>query len=277
MTLSARNSFFKGGIILSAISLGLVAAGGYFLFSAYPEAAASASMRTHGLIQWIISGLVQPSAYVPYWSMLGAVAYSLISIILIFYFFEKTQAPEILFFAFFAMSMSFEIVRMVVPLKEVLPFPAIYLISSSRILIFGRYFGLFSLFAAGVYAAGLDVQKQQNVFFLSVLAAMIIAMNVPIDSLVWDSSFVLLSGYRSMFSMVELGILLVTVTSFFVSAYIRSSKSYIIIGIGAIMAFAGRNMLLLSDTWITPLPGLLILAAGTWLACIRLHREYLWF
>ena len=40
MTLSARNVFFKGGIILSALSLCIIAVGGYFAFSAYAEAAA---------------------------------------------------------------------------------------------------------------------------------------------------------------------------------------------------------------------------------------------
>ena len=256
--------------------MGLIAIGGHFAFQAYPEAAASATMRSHGIVQKLMEGLVKPSAYVPFWTMLGAAAYSLISIILIYIFFEKTHAPELLFFAFFVMSLSFEFARIMIPLKEVFPFPTMYLITASRVLLFGRYFGLFSLFSAGVYAAGLDAQRQQNFFFLSVLLAMFIAINIPVDSLVWDSTFMLLSGYRSTFAMVEAGILAVTVTSFFVSAYTRGSRSYIFIGIGSFLLFIGRNIMLFSDNWITPLPGLLFLAMGTWLACSRLHREYLW-
>ncbi|MCL2381284.1 MAG: hypothetical protein FWC64_06785 [Treponema sp.] len=276
MTLSARNDFFKGGIILSALSLGLVAVGAYFAFSAYPEASALAALRPRGIIQALAGVFIGPSAYVPFFTMLAAVTYSFISIILIKHFFEKTQSPEILFFGLFVISLSFEFVRLMIPLRTVFAFPAMYIISGSRVLIFARYFGLFSLFAASVYAAGLDAQKQQNTFFILVLAALIIAMHIPIDGIVWDSALVPWSGYGSMFAVVEAGILAVTVITFFISAYTRGSRAYVHIGLGALLAFAGRTMLINSDTWVTPLPGFLALVAGTWIIASRLRREYLW-
>jgi len=276
MTLAVRNIFFKGGIVFAALSLCLISAGGYIAFSAYPAVTAAVALRPWGIIQKFIQELSKPSPYVPFWTMLGAAVYSFISIILIHYFFEKTQSPEILFLGFFVISLSFESVRIIIPLKTALSFPSMYLITASRVLLFGRYFGLFSLFAASVYAAGLDAQKQQNVFFMLVLAALVIALNVPIDSLVWDSTLMLWNGYKSMLAFLELGILLITMITFFVSAYTRGSKAYVFIGLGTLLLFAGRSILLNSDTWITPLPGLLILIVGTWFICARLHREYLW-
>ena len=80
-----------------------------------------------------------------------------------------------------------------------------------------------------------------------------------------------------MLSIVEIGILVITMLTFFISAHIRDSRTYIYIGFGAFLVFAGRNILINSDTWITPIPGLLLLIAGTWLICTRLHREYLWY
>lgn len=276
MTLSVRNNYFKGGIVLTALSLGLTAAGGLYVFSALSEAAASAALRSRSILSGIIEGLAGASASVPFWTMLAAVTYSFIGIILIFYFFEKTSSPEILFIGFFVISLSLEFARIAIPLKRVYPLPSMYLITASKVLIFGRYFGLFSLFAASVYAAGLDIQKQQNIFFLSLLSALIIAWNMPVDNIVWDSTFVFLYGYRSMFYMVEAGILIITILTFIISAYTRSSRTYIHIGIGIFLAYAGKNILLSSDTWITPLPGFLLLSAGTWFVCSRLHRMYLW-
>jgi hypothetical protein len=276
VTLLARNNIFKGGIILAALSLSLLALGGYFSFQAFPEAGASATLRPGGIIQKIIEHFFEPSAYIPLLTMLCAVVYSLVSIFLIYYFFEKTNSPEIIFIGFFAISMAFEAARVVIPLGATFSFPAIYLDAASRILLFGRYFGLFSLFAASVYAAGLDAQKQQNFFLMLVMATIIIALNIPVDSLVWDSTFLLWSGYGTMFFVVETGILAVTVLTFMVSAYTRSSRHYIFIGIGAFLIYAGRNILIHSDTWITPIPGLALLVAGTWLICSRLHQEYLW-
>ena len=276
MTLSLRNNFLKGGIILAALSLTLVVAGGYFAFPAYPEALSSAATRSGGIIEGLIKDISGPSAQVPFWSIFCAVVYSLISVILIYYYFEKTQSPEIFFFALFAVSLSLEFTRIAIPLIIIYPYPTMYLLASSRVLLFGRYFGLFALFSSGIHAAGFDGQKQQTVFLLSILASMVISFNVPLDSLVWDSTFALLSGYGAMFAFIEAAIISVTIISFFISSYTRGSKNYLFSGLGILLAFLGRYILLGSDTWITPLPGLIILSVGTWLVCSSLHREYLW-
>ena len=57
-------------------------------------------MRLGGILQALLENRAYPSAYVPFFTMLAAVVYSLISIILIYYFFEKTQSTEILFSVF---------------------------------------------------------------------------------------------------------------------------------------------------------------------------------
>jgi len=276
MTLSARNNLFRGGIFFAAVSLCLVAAGGYFAFPAFPKAVGAAGLRSQGIMQSIAVKLTEASAYIPFWTILGLVAYSLISIILIYYFFENTQSPEILFFAIFIISLSFEFIRVLLPLKNVLHVPAMYLITAFRILFFGRYFGLFSLFAASVYAAGLNIQKQKYIFLIMIVSSLYIAMNVPVDSLVWDSSLVLWSGYNKMFKIAGAGILVITMVTFFISAHTRGSKNYITIGIGVFLALVGRDILFSADNWITPIPGICLLMMGTWFTCTRLHREYLW-
>ena len=276
MTLTLRNNFFKGGIILAALFLIFVAVAGHVAFSAFPVSAESAALRSQGWSQNFIQSFAEPSAYVPFWTMLGAAVYSLISIIIIYYFFEKTQSPEILFLSFFAISLSFEFARIMIPLTGLSTFPMLYSIVAFRSLLFGRYFGLFSLFAASIYSAGFDVQKQQTIFNLMVLSALLIAVNVPVDSLIWDSTFVFVKGYNSMLFTVEIGIFVVTIINFFISAYIRDSRAYIYVGLGVLVAFIGRNILIHSDTWISPIPGFILLSVGTWFACSKLHKIYLW-
>jgi hypothetical protein len=83
-------------------------------------------------------------------------------------------------------------------------------------------------------------------------------------------------GYASMLKMVEVGIMLIALLSFLVAAYSRGSREYVFIGIGSLLAFWGRTALLSADTWLTPLPGLALLVAGTWIVCVQLHRVYLW-
>jgi hypothetical protein len=275
MTLANRNYLFKAGIFLSLGAAGVIAAVSYIILPQYPSMISMAVERSTGIIQTFAAQLLSPAPYVPYISMAAAAVYALITMVLIYYFFEKTQTPEILFFALFVLSFAFEAVRVMVPLRIVHDFPDVYLMISSRILLFGRYFGVFSLFAASVYAAGLEMQKQGYVILIIAVAALVIVFRVPID-FTWDSSLSMINGYATMIRMVELGITLITMVSFFISAYSRGSREYIFIGIGSLLVFLGRNLLLRADTWVTPIPGLLLLVAGTWLICSQLHRAYLW-
>jgi hypothetical protein len=86
----------------------------------------------------------------------------------------------------------------------------------------------------------------------------------------------MVSGYTSMLMVVEAGVVLITMASFFVSAYTRGTREFIFAGAGTFLAFAGRYILLNADTWAALLPGLAVISAGTWFICTRLHRIYLW-
>jgi hypothetical protein len=276
MTLSLRNSCFKVGIAFSALSLGIIIAAALTILPAYPEVLGESIRCASGILQWFLKNFPEPSPYVPFITTLGAVCYSLIGIILILYFFEKTQSQEILFIGLFVLSFSFESIRIIVPLVKTLDLPIVYLGRGSRFLIFGRYFGLFSLFTASVFTAGLAVQKQEHLVFIIAAASLIFALGVPTDGLSWDTTLNMYNDFNSTFALVQGGILGITMASFFISAYTRSSKEYIYIGLGAFLIYTGRSILLGGDTWISPLPGLLILSLGTWLVCIKLHRIYLW-
>jgi hypothetical protein len=276
MTLSNRNYFFKGGILLSLGAIVLILAVSARILPLYPDLIKLAARRSSNILQFLAGHFFMPAPYVPFTTMAAAAVYAFITIVLVYYFFEKTQAPEILFFTFFAFSFSFEAARIMVPLKTLYNLPGVYLVIASRILLFGRYFGILSLFAASVHAAGLEMQKQGNILLIIALATLVITLGVPIDAFAWDSSLNMISGYASMFRLVEVSIVLITMVSFIVSAYSRGSREYVFISAGALLVFVGRDLLIGADTWISPLPGLLILTAGTWIICNRLRRVYLW-
>ena len=170
MTLSIRKKIFLGGLAFSILSLAILSFGGYHAFPAFKASMEASSMQSGGIVNALFRNYVESSHMVPFFAILCALIYSLIGIILILIYFEKTHSPEILFIGLFIISLSFEFIRIIVPLREIFHFPSMYMIFTSRILLFGRYFGLFSLFAAAVYAAGLDIQKQQMAFIMVILA-----------------------------------------------------------------------------------------------------------
>jgi hypothetical protein len=272
MTLSGRNIFFRIEILLAAAAFVSTVFMAFMVIPACPDIAGKASRRAPGLFQYFF----EADPYAPFASLAGAAVYALVFLILIYYFFEKTQSPEILFVALFVLSFSVEGIRSIVLMQKTRVIPALYLLMSSRILLFGRLFGLFSLFAASVYAAGLEQQKTRNVIFIIAIITLLISLRVPIDVLTWDSSYYMINGYTSMFLMVEVGILLITVISFFISAWSRGAAEYTAIGIGSFLVITGRDLFLSGDTWPGVGLGLLLLIEGTWLICTRLHKVYLW-
>jgi len=276
MTLSERNLVFKLGIVLSFLCLLISIIISVKVLSVYASMETEITRRSESIFQTLIEKISEAKLLAVHGCILASVLYSFFSIIFIYYFYEKTQSPEILFVVFFVASFSLEVLRLILPLSRVYEFPSLYQLTASRIILFSRYFGIFSLFTAGVFASGFKLQKQRNIIMIITVTTLIITLGVPIDTQTWDSGLNMINGYTSMFSLIEVGTFLLTIISFFIAAWSRSSPEFVFIGAGSALAFLGRNILLSADTW-TGLPiGLLFLAAGTWLICTRLHKVYLW-
>jgi hypothetical protein len=267
---------FKAGIGLASFWAVLIVFASFSIIPVYPGLEGEIGLRSGGLFQAFASRLWEANLYAVHAAIAGSVVYALIALVLIYYFFETTQSPEILFVAFFAGSFSFEAVRLILPLREIYDIPSPYLLMAARLLLFSRYFGIFSLFTASVFAAGLEVQKYRYIILINTVATLVIATGVPIDTQTWDSSLNMINGYVRLFTLIETGVALITVISFCIAAYSRGSREYLWIGLGALLVFIGRNLLLNADTWFSPIPGILLLAAGMWFICTWLHKLYLW-
>jgi len=275
MTLSGRNNFFRAGIIFCAICSLLALAASFPALSAYPMMEENA-FRPATFFQNLISRFLEVDYFAVHISLFAAVMYSLAAIIMIYYSFRQTQSSEIVYIAIFALSFSFEVIRFIIPLQLVYGISSFYTMMAFRILLFGRYVGIFSIFAASVCSAGIDGSKARNFFIIIIGSALAIALRMPIDTQTWNTSLSMINSYTSLFRVIEVITVLSAVISFFIAVSVRSSKDYTWIGFGAMFAMIGRNILLYSDNWVSPIIGILMLSAGTWLICSRLHKIYLW-
>jgi len=275
MTLSERNTFFKTGIAFCAVSILLFVAASFLVVPVY-QTMEENTHRPTGLVQVFINRFLDVDYIAVHSSVAMAVLFSITGIILIYSFFEQTPAPEILFIVIFTMSFSFETIRILLPLHLIFDIPSFYLLITSRVLLFARYFGIFSLFAASVCAAGLEVQKTRNIIVVIFIAALVITFSVPIDTQNWYTSLNMISGNTYMFRLIEVVVFLITIISFIVASNVRGSKDYTYIGIGIMLALIGRGLLLNADNWATPVPGILLLSIGLWFVCSKLHKIHLW-
>ena len=287
MTLSERNLTFKLGIILSLICLTVCILASIVVVPVYSTIDSDSIRRDlTGFTEKVLNSGILSRAFTGKFfgtellavhaCILALVLYSFVSIIFIYYFFEKTQSPEILYVVFFAASFSLEALRLVLPLGWIFEIPSLYQLTISRIILFSRYFGIFSLFTASVFAAGFKAQNQRTVIMVIGVITLIITLGAPIDTEAWNSSLNMISGQVKMFRLIEAGTMLITAISFLIAGWSRSSRDFIYIGIGAVLAFLGRNILLNADMWAGLPTGLALLLAGTWLICTKLHNIYLW-
>jgi hypothetical protein len=232
--------------------------------------------RSEGIFYALAGKFFDANLLATHCCIVALVLFSFLSMIFIYQFFEKTQSPEILYVGIFAASFSIEALRLILPLGWVYEIPSLYLLVASRLILFGRYFGIFSLFTASVYAVSFGGQKQRNTIMPITITTLLIALGIPIDTQIWDSSLTLIHGYTPMFRLIEAGTFLITTISFFIAAWLRSSREFIFIGTGSVLVFLGRNILLSADAWVGLPSGLLFLAVGIWLICTKLHKIYLW-
>jgi hypothetical protein len=273
MTLTSRNNYLFTGI---GVSLAVLAGAVILANQTLPlflDLVKQAARRPSG---YPLAGGFPVNPYVPFIVMLAAALYAVAVQTLIYQFFEKTQSPEIFFFSLFAFSFTLECGRLSLPLQHLYALPQAFTVAAERVKLFGRLFGIFSLFISSVYATGLKAQKQGTILFSIFIAAMLFAIRVPVDSLAWDTCLHLDSGYRSVLRMLELTTGLLAVASYLVSAHLKGSKEFVLIGTGALLVFIGRIFLFDADSLYTPVPALICLVTGTWFVCRQLHRLYLW-
>ena len=275
MTLSERNIFFKAGITFCSVITLLILAASFLIMPVYSEMSED-SGRPVNLFQFISGRFLENNYYAVHISLIIAVLFSLIGMLLIHSFFERTSTPEIVYISLFIASFSFEIIRLILPLHFIYNFPSLYLLSASRVLLFARCFCIFSLFTAGIFAAGFEAQRTRNVILIIFVTALAISLGVPIDVLNWDTGLNTGNGYASMFRLIESAAFIGTVISFFIAVKVRGSGDYVYVGIGVIFALIGRSMLLGTDNWAGPVLGILLLSFGTSFLCSKLHKIHLW-
>jgi len=223
------------------------------------------------LLNWIPA-----SPYAAIAAVLMAVVFSLVTVVVLYYSFENTHAPEILFFAFFTLSFLVESFRTLVPLSILNDWPPAVIVGTARAIGFSRFFGLLSFFAASVYATGVDFQKHSRVLVIIFITSLTIASGIPVDGLTWDASFTPISGYKTMFELVEFGIAIISVLGFLVAGRTRGAGQFPVAAIGGALVFIGRDILLHADSWIGFPIGALLLTGGSWLITAKIHRYYLW-
>jgi hypothetical protein len=274
MTLARHIQILKIGIAVAAAALVGVGVISWKIIPLFPSLIKNAWNRSTFSV--IVNLLPSESPYAAYVTVVASLVYALAMLIFIYYMFEKTQSTEVHFFIFFVLSLLFEILRLSIPSRIAFNLPGILLGFSAHALVFCRFFGMFSLFIASLVASGLKIEKEESLLFPLIIITLCLSIAVPINTFTYDTTLCLANGYPAIFRVMTYLVAFFSTLSFFYGAWHSGTKEYFAVGVGTLLAFLGRGILIDADFYLLAVTGFAMLSAGSCLICLNLRKLYLW-
>jgi len=274
MTIAARNRFIRFATIIS-LALALAVIASVILILIHRSLPTEApGFRPLGALEGFRLTPYSPTATVlaigifPFFSLAG--------LLYILFAFEKTQTVEITFFAACVFAVSFESLRLLIPLYEVWSLATFFSVTISRLVFFSRIFTLLALLSSAVFASGKTLQQLGPSIFLLAFFSFSLSTAIPVNSGSMSSIFLVASGYRETirFFLFLLGTL--SALSYLILGKTRNIPEYSRSAGGIVLLLAGYAMLGSCDTWIFLVAGTFLFFGGAWFYLNPIHRYYLW-
>lgn len=189
--------------------------------------------------------------------------------------FQKTSSAEIFFFSFFLVSLSFETLKLMQLLFLVQSKPFLFNVLITRVIFFGRFFGLLCLFFSGMFSSWLQYQRIGSVLGISLLVPIALALVIPVSTdMGRDLLFSL--GIRREIGVAFYAIEVFGVLNYVISGVVLNNRDYFWMSGGILIILVGREFLFQSSGLIITLCGIALLCLGSILFGKKAHAVYLW-
>ena len=202
--------------------------------------------------------------------------YAALALALILFSFRKTASTEVFFFAFWVLSVGFEVSRLGAFALAAGGGTTYMQVAGARALLFTRYAGYLALFTSGLYASGFRNEKLGAVLSVVLVVALGLALAMPINTGSFAPTLEIRAGYAQLNATLMVIIGLVTVANFFYAAAYKGERAYRLVALGAAALIVGYRLLVSQWHPALMLTGFALIVAGSWLFVSRLHAYYLW-
>jgi len=189
--------------------------------------------------------------------------------------FQKTSSAEVFFFSFFLLSLSFETLKVIQLLFLLQSRPFLFNVLITRVVFFGRFFGLLCLFFSGMFSSWLQYQRIGLVLSISLLVPVALALVIPVSTDMGEDLLFTL-GIRREMGMVFYAIEAFAVLNYIISGVVLNSREYFWMSGGILTILIGREFLFQSDSLVLSLCGIGLVTAGSLLFGKKAHTVYLW-
>lgn len=275
MTLAARNTLLRVGLVLVfTLLLGYIAGGVFVLTRGDPTGlevidegqswlgiAWAAGARQ---LYWLLGGLLVQGvvSFVALWTMLRM--------------FRKTTAPEMFFFAVFVFTLALDLAKAGQLVIVILEYPPMYGAMLTRVVHFGHFLGIFCLLSSSLYLSGLEYQKTGIVLGIGALLALTLAYSLPVDFSRLFPNLLHPVGDQTTIQVVALLLsLLVLVNVLYALAAVQERAFLALLG-ALVLAVFGRELTVYVAAPPVYAPAVGAVVAGVTLFTWRVRRLYLW-
>jgi hypothetical protein len=276
MLIGIRNNILLTGILLSLIFIAGFSLFLYAIFSADRTVDDTIFEEHH--YWWFVYGEVKENNYFFISVIIG------LAILLVFSFsfglafrslFKRIASPEVFFFSLFLSLLSLESFRLLnlfFRLSWNFVFPGII---CSRIVYFGRFFGLLCFLLSSLYSIEVKYQKYGNLLGVAFILSIILTYIVPLDSSVFLSTFLYKLGDEMGVFIIYFGLSFIILINFIVATIMRQRR-FIYIVIASIFILVGRDFFSFNINPLTLVLGFISILSGTILFYVQMGKIYLW-
>ncbi len=187
----------------------------------------------------------------------------------------RTASPEIFFLGLFCLALSLEAMKPFNLLLEARAQSIYWMISISRLVLFGRFAASLSLMVASLYAVGMRYSQYRLMLAGIVILALTLAGVLPVDATQFQANLLLRLGDPASYWVIELTLSALALVNLAVAAWARHLRRFLLVALGVLLLLAGRAALYAGVFPIACAAGAFALAAGVLLASRHLGVIYL--
>ena len=215
--------------------------------------------------------------YSPLFTFIGIfilLIYICITTIIIYHSFEKTQAPDIVFFLMFLLACLCDTSRVFVPIFQISGTFSLFLLKIGNIHLFARLLAPLALMGNTVMSTEDFRQNTDRNSIILIIISMFFAEIIPLNTAVILPNFCISYGYVKAIKGFSLLVCLVSTISLFNTN--RKNEYKQIMTVGFILLCIGYSLIFDSYNLLSLTSGTILLGSGTYLYLNEVHKHYLW-
>jgi hypothetical protein len=254
MTISTRNNLLLGILVLCGIIMVSALLGAAVLW----EEARDAAMPAIPVVSLFTAGFALGGGF------------------LFRIFFRRSISVEVFFFTLFVLAFFFETFRLGVLYIVIREEPFYLGVLFTRIIHFGRFFRLFSLFTAGLFAVSTKGWKPWLFLGVIALVSFTLVAGIPINPTRILPQMMYEVGNRTYMLVIALFFSFFTILNLVLAAVLKSTREYYYIAASVALVLVGNILIMY---FISPLLlslGGFLLVGGSFFFGKLIHGLYLW-